>query len=72
MVKVAQSDGRAFTDYRPSCYVDQKMQEKLGLNNSMEYRLFLQRNGQTLINQQQQKLNNRLKMKCNCQNCLKK
>ena len=38
------SDGRAFTDYHPSCTLNQLLQEKYKLSNSHDYRYFLQKN----------------------------
>lgn len=43
-------DGRAFTDYRPSCYIDDVLRIQNGIKNSYDYRQFLINNGSKLIN----------------------
>ena len=43
-------DGRAFTDYRSSCYINDMIRVKNGLQNSYDYRQFLINNGSKLIN----------------------
>lgn len=32
------ADGRIFTDYRPSCVVDNHIRKQLGVSSSLEYR----------------------------------
>lgn len=43
------SDGRHATDYRPSCYVHNLINEQNSLTNSHQQRLFLQRNAEQLM-----------------------
>jgi hypothetical protein len=43
-------DGRAFTDYRSSCYINDMLRVKNGIQNSYDYRQFLINNGAKLIN----------------------
>jgi hypothetical protein len=43
-------DGRLFTDYRSSHYVDKFIQAENKIMNSFEYRMFLTRNGSQIIN----------------------
>lgn len=43
-------DGRAFTDYRSSCFINDMLRIKNGLTNSYAYRQFLINNGSNLIN----------------------
>jgi hypothetical protein len=43
-------DGRAFTDYRSSCYINDIIRVKNGITNSYDYRQFLINNGNELIN----------------------
>ena len=43
------ADGRHFTDYRPHCYVDNLIIAENGINNSFNYRNFLQQNATTLM-----------------------
>ena len=42
--KNAMEDCRAFTDYNPNCALNEFVRSKYGVQNSTEYRLFLQRN----------------------------
>ena len=44
------SDGRHFTDYRPSCDVDASIRGDNNIGSSFEYRTFLQRNAESLMN----------------------
>ena len=43
------SDGRGFTDYRPSCYTENLIRSKNGLNNSFQNRMFLTHNAENLM-----------------------
>ena len=43
-------DGRAFTDYRSSCYINDVLRVKNGIQNSYAYRQFLINNGAELMN----------------------
>lgn len=38
------SDGRAFTDYRPSCEINAELMEENNITNNRDYRKFI--NGQ--------------------------
>lgn len=42
-------DGRAFTDYRPSCYTNDLIRTMNGLHSSFAYRQFLQHNAVQLM-----------------------
>ena len=44
-----QDCGRPFTDFRPSCTTENAIMLQNNLNNSYEYRLFLQENGEALM-----------------------
>lgn len=60
------SDGRQFTDYRPSCQVDSMLQVNNKIMNSFQYNNFLTNNAVQLMN-----LNNMLACKKNCNsNCM--
>lgn len=61
------SDGRAFTDYRPACEVNNTMRTQISSSNSIDYRNFLIQNANTLISQQ----NTTLKKKNGCPDCEK-
>ena len=55
------ADGRHFTDYRPHCYVDNLIVAENGINNSFNYRLFLQQNATQLMD-----INRQYSCKKNC------
>ena len=42
------SDGREFTDYRPSCDVDQFLQRRYNVQSGHQYRQYLQKNGEQI------------------------
>jgi hypothetical protein len=42
-------DGRAFTDYRPSCYINDLIRVMNGIHSSYSYRQFLQQNALELM-----------------------
>lgn len=44
MPKFVSEDGRAFTNYLPSCSLNQSIQNQFKLDNSHQYRYFLQQN----------------------------
>lgn len=46
--KNAMADGRVFTDYRPNCRTNQLLRYVAGINNSRDYRAFLQHNADKL------------------------
>ena len=43
------ADGRHFTDYRPSCHINNIIRSGNNVMNSFEYRLFLTRNAEELM-----------------------
>jgi len=43
-------DGRAFTDYRSPCFINDMLRTQNGISNSYAYRQFLINNGSKLIN----------------------
>jgi len=42
-------DQRAFTDYRPSCELNRILQDKFKVQNSHEYRYYLQKNAEQIM-----------------------
>lgn len=48
------ADGRHFTDYRPHCYVDNMLIAENSINNSFNYRNFLQQNATQLMQMNRQ------------------
>jgi hypothetical protein len=49
MPKFVSEDGRQFTDYSPSCSLNQFLQQKYNVTNSHEYRYFLQRHAEQVM-----------------------
>lgn len=43
------ADGRHFTDYRPNCHLNNRIQTENQVSNSYEYRMFLTRNADDLM-----------------------
>ncbi|CAK0772820.1 hypothetical protein CCP3SC1AL1_630004 [Gammaproteobacteria bacterium] len=48
-IQNAGTNGRAFTDYRPACYVNESIKVQNGIKDNYNYRLFLQRNAEALM-----------------------
>jgi hypothetical protein len=44
------SDGRHFTDYAPNCETEMQLRNTNGVMNSFEYRIWLQKNADVLMN----------------------
>ena len=48
------ADGRGFTDYRPNCLLNNNLQLDSNSLNSYDYKLFLTRNAEKIINMNRQ------------------
>jgi len=48
------ADGRHFTDYRPSCHINDLVKADNEISNSFQYRQFLQQNGSQLMDRHRQ------------------
>jgi hypothetical protein len=46
MPKFTMSDGREFTDYRPSCELNEMIQKKYNIVDSHKFRHYLQKHGE--------------------------
>lgn len=42
------NDGRQFTDYNPSCALNNFLQKKFNVSNIHDYRYYLQKNAETI------------------------
>jgi hypothetical protein len=51
MPKFVMSDGRQFTDWTPSCELNNKLQKQFRVSNSHDYRYVLQKNAEQVIKQ---------------------
>lgn len=49
MPKYVMSDGREFTDYTPSCALNQMLQRKYKVEDAHKYRYFLQQNAERVM-----------------------
>lgn len=49
MPKFTMSDARVFTDYNPNCEMNRFLQKKYNVENSHEYRKFLQDNAEKVM-----------------------
>jgi len=49
MPKYIMSDGRAFTDYNPSCSLNNNLQKKYNVKDSHEFRQYLQHNAEQVM-----------------------
>jgi hypothetical protein len=70
MGKFVAEDGRAFTDYKPSCTVNDKIKKNNNIKNSLEYRKFLQSNAKLLMEINFKESVKTTKEVCNCGECL--
>lgn len=64
-------DGREFTDYRPTCVVENVMKRNVGAMSNYEYRMYLQRNGLSLIQAHRNAIAEKNKKHCNCPQCIR-
>ena len=49
MPKFVMSDARVFTDYNPNCELNNTLQRKYKIENSHQYRAFLQKNADQIM-----------------------
>ena len=49
MPKYVMSDGREFTDYNASCYLNNTIQQKYNVKSTLDYRQFLQKNASKVM-----------------------
>jgi len=64
-------DGRTLTDYRPSCDVENMMKSASNSKNNNDYRMYLQRNAEAIMNAQRAEAQVRNKKHCNCPQCIR-
>lgn len=60
------ADGRVFTDYRPDCRMNQLIRYAFNINNSRDYREFLQQNAEKLRNMDRVIAARNASSYCNC------
>lgn len=71
MVKFVDASGRAFTDYSPNCELNRDIKEAYGIDNNYNYKMFLQRNAEKLMQQDRSYSYIKNKITCNCPNCVR-
>jgi hypothetical protein len=69
MGKFACEDGRAFTDYRPSCVMNKMIANNNEVGNSLEYRKFLQLNADRIREMNLKAAVEKNRVVCNCYKC---
>lgn len=69
MPKYISADGRSFTDYRQNCRMNETVQSGSGMNNTREYRAYLQQNAEKIISLERAKATTRHKLGCLCSGC---
>lgn len=74
MVFVSDSSGRFGTSYIPQCQLNRMIQTKAGVSDNFNYRLYLQRNANELMQRNRSKLISEttgIRPICNkCKNCV--
>lgn len=72
MVFYTNSDGRAFTEYRSFSQIDNKLKSSNKISNNYEYKAFLQKNAESLMEQERSVAGTKLdNPKCDCAKCKK-
>ena len=69
MVKFVSADGRAFTSYNASCLDNRDIRESQGITSNYNYRMYLQRNAEKLMEQDRSFAFQKNKLDCNCPQC---
>lgn len=64
--KNAMQDCRAFTDYNPNCALNEHLKTKFGIQNSTEYRLYLQRHACQIMGEMRKQSEAENPTGCNC------
>ena len=71
MVFYSNEDGRAFTEYRSFGQIESKIKNVNGISNNYDYKLYLQRNAEKIMNKERQFVNKSVAPICDCQDCMK-
>jgi hypothetical protein len=64
--KYVMQDARAFTDYSPNCQMNEYVKNKYAPGSSSEYRMFLQRNGCSIMKELRERNGFVNPSGCNC------
>lgn len=70
-MKFTSADGRAYTNFFPNCQMNRNIQESFNLTNTYDYRMFLQRNANKLMNQDREFAFRKNLLTCSCVSCVK-
>lgn len=68
MVFVQHEGPSDYTDYRPSCYREEELKCKYNIKSNYEYKLFLQRNAQKILEEERNQLK-QTSLICDCDKC---
>lgn len=66
MVFINDASGRAFTDFRPSCTLNQELMKLGSASDSYSYKMFIQRNASKIIEADRTRASKVGFKKCTC------
>lgn len=69
MVKFIATTTLGLTNWKSDALYNRHLQQQLGITSDHEYRLYLQRNAESLMAQQRQGVFERAREGCNCPSC---
>jgi hypothetical protein len=72
MVFYKNADSRVLTNYKQDCIVEQEMKDKYQIKDNFEYKMFLQRNAEKLMQENVSKMHEEMTTVCTCKACSKK
>jgi hypothetical protein len=70
MVFANDASGRSFTDYTPSCVLNDKIKKQAGISDNYSYKLYIQRNADKLMQADRSKAS-QVSIMCSCLKCKK-
>ncbi len=70
MVFVSDGSGRFATSYIPQCLLNEKIKQKAGIKDNYNYKLFLQRNAEKLMEEDRKSTVTITTKCCDCDKCL--
>lgn len=70
MVFTSDQSGRAFTDYTPSCVLNNKIKKEANVSDNYSYRMYIQRNADKIMQADRSKAS-QVSIMCSCLKCKK-
>lgn len=71
MVFYKNADSRALTNYRQDCVVEDELKQKYKLKDNFEYKAFLQKNAEKLMQENLTVMHQSMNTICSCKSCSK-